>query len=212
MPLDLDGAVASLDKLAPQRIDVGYVNGKLFLHNVLIGVIPSIALVREAVRHDATAGMWLKFGRFMLRRLARARRLALAIEPEDGAHRIARLQAVAVANNSYDQKFGAFMTRKRIDRGRLTLYTLSSLTLGDAIRLTFEMFTGRWRDDDIINFEHMRAVTIRSKKPKLLVTIDGEVMTLPTPLSFEVKPLALSVLAMPTPEAAVAAEPALATA
>jgi diacylglycerol kinase family enzyme len=152
----------------------------------------------------------------MLRRLARARRLALAIEPEDGAHRIARLQALAVANNSYDQKFGSFLTRKRIDRGRLTLYTLSSLTLGDVIRLTVEMLAGRWRDDDIIDFEHMRAVTIRSKKPKLLVTVDGEVMTLPTPISFEVKPLALNVLAMPTPESApeasAAAEPALATA
>jgi diacylglycerol kinase family enzyme len=200
MPLDVDGAIAALAALEPQRIDVASVNGRLFLHNVLIGVIPSIAVAREAVRQDQSTGAWFGFFRFMLRRLARARRIAVAIEPEDGQHRIARLQAIAVANNSYDQRVGGFMTRKRINRGYLTLYMVSSLGFGDAVRLAVEMFAGRWRDDEVMTFEHMRKVTLRTKKPNLLVTIDGEVTTLPTPLTFEIKPLALSVLAMPPPE------------
>jgi diacylglycerol kinase family enzyme len=82
---------------------------------------------------------------------------------------------------------------------------VSSLGLGDVIRLTVEMFAGRWRDDEVISFEHMRKVTLRTKKPNLLVTVDGEVMTLPTPLNFEIRPLALSVLAMPAAEPAEAA-------
>jgi diacylglycerol kinase family enzyme len=202
MPLDVDAAIAALATLEPQRIDVGLVNGRLFLHNVLIGVIPSIAVAREAVRQEQRTAAWVGFVRFMLRRLARARRIAVAIEPEDGPHRIARLQAIAVANNSYDQRVGAFMTRKRINRGHLTLYMVTSLGLGDAIRLTLEMFAGRWRDDEVIAFEHMRKVTLRTKKPNLLVTVDGEVVTLPTPLNFEIRPLALSVLGVPAQEPA----------
>ncbi|HWA19464.1 MAG TPA: diacylglycerol kinase family protein [Devosia sp.] len=200
MPLDVDGAISALASLEPQRIDVGSVNGRLFLHNVLIGVIPSIAVAREAVRHEQSTGAWISFFRFMLRRLARARRIAVAIEPEEGQHRIARLQAIAVANNSYDQRVGGFMTRKRINRGHLTLYMVSSLGVGDVLRLTLEMFAGRWRDDEVINFEHMRKVTLRTKKPSLLVTVDGEVMTLETPLNFEIRPLALSVLGTPVAE------------
>jgi diacylglycerol kinase family enzyme len=207
VPLELDAAIKALSTLEMRRMDVAEVNGMTFLHNVLIGVIPGIAVGREAMRKASSPIAWLGFFSFMLRRFSRAPRIAVVIEPDNGPSRIERLQAIAVANNSYDQAFGAILTRKRFDRGKLTLYVLKTLRVRDVVRLTAEMIAGTWREDEAITIESVKGLTIRSHKPNLLATVDGEVLTLSTPLSFTVKPQALLVLGHPEAPPIKAAEP-----
>jgi diacylglycerol kinase family enzyme len=151
---------------------------------------------------------WLErlgFVRFMIRRFARARRLALALETEASAPRIERLQTLVVANNSYEQRFGAIMSRRRLDRGTLTVYLIRSFRLMDAIRLAAEMFWGSWRDDEVIEFEKVTRLRVGSKRRQLLATMDGEILTLSLPLEFRVRPKSLRVLAMPEVAATEAA-------
>lgn len=195
LPLDLPGAVAALSALEPRLIDVGEVNGRPFLHNVLVGLIPGIAVGRELMREKAGLLARIGFLRFLLRRLTRARRIAVGLEYDSNPVRVERLQTLMVANNSYEQRLGRFMTRRRIDRGSLTCYIIRSLRVRDALRLGAEMFAGRWRDDEVIEFEKVRTLTVHSKRPKLAVTMDGEIETLDTPLQFRIRPRSLSVLA-----------------
>lgn len=211
VPLDINAAVQSLAGQVERLIDVAEVNGKPFLHNVILGLIPSIAVGREEVRGKG----WFErfaFVRFMIRRFARAKRLALALQHDTGTPRVERLQTLVVANNSYDQRFGAIMSRRRIDRGTLTVYLIRSFRLFDAIRLAFEMFWGTWRDDEIIEFEKVKRLRVGSKRQQLLATMDGEILTLSMPLEFTVRPKSLRVLAMPdavaAPQVAVVAEAA----
>ncbi len=208
LPLDIPAAIEQLPSLEARAIDLAEVNGRPFLHNVIIGLIPSIAVGREAVR-GAGVGKKLQFVSFMLRRFARARRLALALRLDDVVTRIERVQTLVVANNSYDQRFGAIMARRRLDRGTLTAYLIRSFRIGDAARLAFSMALGRWRDDPVIQYEKVKRLTVASKKKRLLVTMDGEVMTLETPLVFAVRPKSLDVLAPPIPVADAAPPPAL---
>jgi len=72
--------------------------------------------------------------------------------------------------------------------------------MGDVLRLSAEMIAGRWQDDDALSIETVRSVTINAKKPTIAAMIDGEVELLETPLRFKVRPLALSVLAVPPAE------------
>ena len=197
LPLDLPGAIAALASLEPRLIDVGEVNGRPFLHNVLIGLIPGIAVGRELMRAKDGVLAHVGFIRFLLRRLARARRIAVGMEYDSNPVRIERLQTLMVANNSYEQRLGSFMTRRRIDRGSLTVYIIRTLRLHDAVRLAAEMFAGRWRDDEVIEFEKVQTLTLHSKRPRLPVTMDGEIVSLETPLQFRVQPRSLSVLAPP---------------
>ncbi|HZY68626.1 MAG TPA: hypothetical protein VFE52_08565, partial [Devosia sp.] len=74
-----------------------------------------------------------------------------------------------------------------------------SFKVGDAIRLAAEMAFGRWRDDPVIEFEKVKSLRVESKKDRLLVTMDGEVLTMETPLVFSVRPKVISVLAPPEP-------------
>jgi diacylglycerol kinase family enzyme len=203
LPLDLKAAIQALPSLERRTIDMGEVNGRPFLHNVIIGLVPSIAVGREQIRGKGWSEK-LSFVPFMLRRFARARRIALLLEADDTPPRIERLQTLVVANNSYDQHFGKLMSRRRLDRGSLTMYLIRSLRLSDAIRLAAAMFWGVWRDDEVIEFEKVKRLSVKSKRQRVLATMDGEVLTLELPLEFAVHPKSLTVLAPPEPAPAAA--------
>ncbi|MEQ1770798.1 MAG: diacylglycerol kinase family protein [Devosia sp.] len=205
VPLNIDLAIAALRNMEKVKIDVADVNGHVFLHNVLIGAMSAMTAAREKMR-GATTLQWLGFFRFALKRLARTRRMAVAIEPDSGERRVERVHAMAVANNSYDQRLGAFLTRKRLDRGLLTLYVMKTFGVADAFRLLAEMLAGTWRDDVHMNYEHIKGLTIHTHKPKLLVSLDGEALTLETPLTFTVVPQGLMVLGDPEAPPVKAAE------
>ena len=74
------------------------------------------------------------------------------------------MQALAVASNAYDEGVGQFFSRQKLDQGTLTLYVLRHFTARDFIRLTAEMLLGRWRDDEALSVESVKAVTIDTRK------------------------------------------------
>ncbi|MET3896237.1 diacylglycerol kinase family enzyme [Devosia sp. UYZn731] len=194
VPLDLAMAVKSLVTATPQSIDVGEVNGRVFLHKVVIGLIPAVAAGRERIRSNQTMAAKLGLLRYFLRRIARTRRLAVVIDTDMSDAKAERVQAIAVASNAYNEGFGQFFHRENLDRGTLTLYVLKHFTFADLVRLTGGMLLGRWRDDEALRVESITKATIRSHKALLKVMFDGEVETMHTPLEFRIRPLALSVL------------------
>jgi diacylglycerol kinase family enzyme len=203
IPLALDTALASLSSAEPAEIDVGEVNGLLFLHKVVVGVIPAIAAAREKVRGGGALAL-LRFAQYFAQRLANAQRTAVAITSRDTVDRIERVHAIAVANNSYDQGWGKIFQRTSLTGGTLTLYVLKRLTLRDVLRLGGEMLTGRWQEDTTLSIETVRSVSLRTKKKRVAAMIDGEVEFLETPLRFRIRPKALRVLVPVAPAAQTA--------
>lgn len=194
VPLDLEECVDALVTMEPLAIDVSEVNGTIFLHKAVIGVIPELAAGREYIRGQGV-GAKIGYMRYFFRRIARARRLALEIATGDGQTRIERVQAIAVASNAYDEGLGRFFHRDKLDTGLLTIYVLRHLNFGDMIKLATGMLAGHWRDYDALDISTAKTVTIRSKKPRLQLMIDGEVTSMEVPLNFKIYPRALSVLA-----------------
>jgi len=205
VPLDLAGAVSALATGESHRIDVGEVNGRIFLHKVVVGLIPGLAAGRELIRGRESAAAKIGFMRYFFRRLARAKRMAVVIDPDGGKRRIERVQAIAVASNAYDEGLGQFFSRKSLDSGTLTLYVLRHFTVADFIRLTTRMLLGRWQTDEALEVESVSAVTIDMRNELVKVMFDGEVETLHTPLEFRIRPKALSVIVPPEVAAAVEA-------
>ena len=193
VPVALEKAIDALADMDTIEIDAGEVNGRLFLHNVVVGTIPAIAAARERVRGRNMVAL-IGFFRYFIRRLSNARRTAVAITSRDTDDRIERIHAIAVANNSYDQGWGKLFTRSCLDRGSLTLYILRRLTLTDALRLWVEMAMGRWQEDDALVIESVRSVSLRAKRAAISVMIDGEVATLQAPLDFRIRQKAVRVL------------------
>ena len=172
IPLTLDLALAGLSGAEPAEIDVGEGNGLLFLHKVVVGVIPAIAAAREKVRGGGALAL-LRFAQYFAQRLANAQRTAVAITSRDTEDRIERVHAIAVANNSYDQGWGKIFQRTSLTGGTLTLYVLKRLTLRDVLRLGGEMLTGRWQADATLSIETVRSVSLRTMKKRVAAMIDG---------------------------------------
>lgn len=206
IPLNLAEAVAALATGRSHWIDVGEVNGRVFLHKVVVGLIPELAAGREHIRGRQTLSAKIGFMRYFFRRLTRARRIAVAIETSQGERRVERVQAIAVASNAYDEGPGQIFARHGLDRGTLTLYVLRHLTVIDFFRLTTGMLLGHWRSDEALWIESVNAVTIDAHKSMLNVMFDGEVETFQTPFNFSIRPRALSVIvpAVTVEQAAVA--------
>lgn len=201
IPLNLDQAITGLAAMTPRRIDVGEVNGRIFLNRVVIGTIPNIAVAREMIRRDVSLRSRLDFICNFLHHIINPRPIALQIEPIGaGRKHAARAHAVVVANNAYEEGRGRFFSRARLDQGMLVLYVLKRLSLLNLVRLTLGMLAGRWRQDRALAVETTESVVLQMKQPRVKVMIDGEVETLTTPLAFRIRPLALSILAPPDEE------------
>lgn len=197
LPLLVDDWFAALGEMQPRRIDVGEVNGQVFLHKVVIGAVPGIAAAREHIRGHFELSAKLAFLGHAARRLSRLRRFAVEITPMDGAPHIERVQSIAVANNDYDEGPGRFFSRTRLDQGKLSLYLLRHLDFGDALRLALRMMLGNWKHDDVLEIENVAALELRTRRRKVRAMLDGEVLMLRSPLAFRVRPQALTVLAPP---------------
>ncbi len=197
LALDPETWLEQLPTLVPRQVDVGRVNGRLFLHKVAIGFVPAIAAGREKLRGRKDIIAQLAFLGYAFRRIARARHFAIELTRDDGRPHIDRVQALAVANNRYDEQLGHFFARSQLDAGALTLYTLDHLTVLGSLRLGLGVFLGRWQDDAALTVKTAQSVTIRSRHRQLKVMLDGEVETMDTPLHFEIQPRALTVMAAP---------------
>jgi diacylglycerol kinase family enzyme len=195
LPLDAAQWVAALETMAVRKIDVGEVNGRIFLHKVVIGTIPGIAAAREQIRDRSDPGAVLGFLAHFVRRLERAKTMAAEITLSIGEKRVERVQSIAVANNDYDEGLGQFFSRSCLDAGTLSLFVIRHLSFADVLRLSAEMLLGNWRNDRAIEIEQVRHLSIRMKRPTIKAMIDGEIESLDTPLNFHILPRALSVLA-----------------
>ncbi|MCD7059685.1 diacylglycerol/lipid kinase family protein [Pelagibacterium xiamenense] len=211
VPLDLDAWIEALPHMVSKDIDVAEVNGTIFLHKAVIGVMPDIAAAREKIR-GAGRLAGLSYLRYVFRRVARSRRLALEVVTDTGEKRIERVHAIGVASNAYDEEFGHFMSRQHLDSGILTLYKVDRMSPLAFVRLAAGMIAGHWRDDPSLRIQSAHAVTIRSRKPRLQVMIDGEIESLETPLHFTIKHKALPILALPAQAEAPAENPTVAAA
>lgn len=200
LPLDPDAWIAALPGFAERRIDIGRVNDRVFLHKVVIGFVPAIAAGRERIRGAAGLPARIAFMSYAARRILRARRIALEVTRDGEAPHIDRLQAVAVANNSYDEAFGHVFARSQLDAGHLGIYKLNRVTLLKAVSLAAGIVIGRWQDDAALTIETAEQVSIRSRHKRLKVMLDGEIESLQTPLDFRIDKRALTVLA-PAPAA-----------
>ena len=58
IPLDVNAAIAALAAMQPRKIDVGEVNGAVFLHKIVFGFVPGLAAARERLRGRGFLARW----------------------------------------------------------------------------------------------------------------------------------------------------------
>jgi diacylglycerol kinase family enzyme len=195
IPLDPRGAVQVLRSGRTIRVDVGEVNGQVFLNNSSIGLYPSMVQFREAQERSGR-GRWAAMTYALLRVLRFHRLLQLRIEIDGRKHRY-RTSFLFVGNNRYVQR-GAW-SRQRLDEGVLWVLTAQEPSRSRLLGLTLRTPLGLLGHAPDTVVHTPTQMTIRSRKPRLDVSYDGEVQAMTTPLRYRIVPRALAVRA-PEPD------------
>lgn len=192
IPAELDDAVNTLVTGQVAEVDVGEVNGALFLNNSGLGLYPVIVHLRE-LRQSAGVSKWPAALWATLKAFTRYERLSIRVRVEDQElHR--RTPVVFVGNNEYSMEGLQSPMRNRLDDGqlcvyiphahgrlRLILFSLRSMFIKPKPSGDFDAFTAPecW---------------IESRHHALKISLDGEVTVLRPPLHYRIRPRNLRVM------------------
>ncbi|MGZ6690028.1 MAG: diacylglycerol/lipid kinase family protein [Solirubrobacteraceae bacterium] len=194
--LDRDDVVGALDAFidgGERRIDLAFVNDRIFVNNVSLGIYA------EIVQSEAYRDAKLATVETMLPELLGpdATPFDLRFRGPDGSeHETAQL--ILVSNNRYVlDRLGGIGSRPSLDTGRLGIVTVHVANAAQAAKLVslnaarqLSRFEG-WREWSATEFE------VASTAP-VATGIDGEAVVLEPPLRFTIVPGALTVLLPPT--------------
>ncbi len=189
---DLAEAVAVIAAKNVERIDVGEVNGRIFINNSSIGLYPHIVKRREA-QQRLGHGKWRSAFWAAFKMLRRSAFFAVRLKTETG-ERVVKTPFVFVGNGEYEMDFFNIGRRAAIADGKLSVYFLRKSGRKGLFSLILRTALGRLRQAE--DFEEIRVeqITFETRKQKILVAFDGEVETLNTPLEYKIHPKALRVV------------------
>jgi diacylglycerol kinase family enzyme len=175
-----------------RRVDVGDVNGRVFLCGSMLGLPVRLGRYREGSRGSAT--LWLRMARAALRLLVRGAPIKGQIEFAGKARRL-KASSMTVTVNMIDAESGLSFARRHLDRGELGIYLIQAAGVLAYLGLAFNLITGRWRHDRGVRVYRSESADLTSQARGVKVMNDGEIVLIPPPLHYRVRKQDLLVLA-----------------
>jgi len=203
IPIDsLEQALKIVAAGAIREIDVAEVNGRVFLCASMLGLPTRVGRVREAQRAQARGlSLWSRIALSSLRLLRRYSPRRLVLEA-NGKSKSVRVSSITITANAVDELGGRPLGRAHLDRGELGVYTIDRLKLADVVRIAIGLLFGTWRHDPTIHEFRTSSVNLSGGRRAIRVMNDGEIMLIPPPLRYRIRPRALRVFA-PAPDGPV---------
>jgi len=193
IPLDLDQAIATIARGTTAQVDVGDVNGRIFVNNSSLGLYPHIVRARDQQQRRLGRGKWTAFGWALVAALRRFPFLGVRLTI-NGVEHARRTPFVFIGNNDYQMQGFHIGARERLDGGALSLYVAQRPTRLGLLRLAWHALRGHLaqaRDFDVMSGAEF---TIETRHHRLHVATDGEVNIMQPPLRYRSRPAALTVL------------------
>ena len=202
IPLTLEDAARIIVANHQYQVDVGEVNGRIFINNSSIGLYPTLVIHREAQRRRLGRSKWHALFWATMSVLRRHSRLDVRLSLDNVAE-TRRTPLVFIGNNAYVMEGFDIGTRERLDAGELSLYLTLRHGRWALVGLALRALLGTLHQAR--DFEALTAHTIgiATRHKVLPVATDGEVSVMATPLDYRIRPRALRVIA-PAPESAQA--------
>jgi diacylglycerol kinase family enzyme len=194
IPTTMDGAVGVIAKGTPRSVDLGEVNGEIFINNSSIGIYPYLVFERERKRRRERLSKWTAMISAGLRMLRHLPFFRLRIQVE-GRSELIRSPCVFVGNNEYHLTLPAIGRRERLDRGELCLYAAKAQSRILLLWLACRCILGFVDQQRDLRIFKGGTAEISARRHWLLVATDGEIKSMRSPLQFQIRPGALRVFA-----------------
>jgi diacylglycerol kinase family enzyme len=194
VPLDQAEAVVNTLRGRAHEIDVGEVNGRVFVNNSSVGLYPAMVHRRAKQQRRLGRGKWqaMLWAAHTVLRTHSFMHLTLEL---DGKTFARRTPLVFIGNNVYEMQGFDIGRRARLDAGVLSVYVTHRGGRFALLELALRALLGQL--DQSRDFENATATELRieSRHKRLLVATDGEVAALDLPLRYRIRPRALRVMA-----------------
>jgi diacylglycerol kinase family enzyme len=179
-------------------VDVGWVNGHIFVNNSVLGIYPAYRATREAYEArglgKTRAGKFLAVLGGILRVLWRVPHMAVRLEV-NGQTRVMRTPFVLVANNEHELEEWRIGRRTSLKTGHLWVYVMRKSGRWSLLRFFINFIFGRFSKRDAFEEFRVRELSIETKRKRIRVGVDGEIVQMQSPLKYRSLPKSLRVIA-----------------
>jgi len=195
IPTELEEVAKLIASGSERRVDVGEMNGRVFINNSAIGLYPLMVVDRDVQQKRLGRSKRLAMIVASIRTLARFnhRRLTLTINEEEKARIDTPL--LFVGNNDYRLDIGAAGQRESLDDGQLCVLVMRKKTRRGMIAASIRALFNRARPDDMVQLDGVERLRVASHRSFLAVSLDGEVIREAPPLDYRIRKRALRVIA-----------------
>ena len=193
IPMDVAAAIDIICTGRIAKVDVGRVNGRVFLNNSSLGLYPQVVQRRDRLVQRLGHPKWPAFvwaATAVLRRYPFVD-VRLVVEGKSLAYRTPLL---FVGNNEYVLDGLLLGARERLDAGCLSIYIVKPVgRLGLAMLALRALFGGLRSAADFASL-CATEIEVTTRRSSLKVAVDGEVVRMQSPLSYQVRPGSLAVM------------------
>ncbi len=192
IPLELETAIRTLFTGKVTRVDVGEVNGRIFLNNSSIGFYPLIVRERERLQRRGNS-KWFAFAQAAAQMFQRSSTLHVGLDDDGQRRQSCDTAFVFVGNNRYELAGLEIGTRAALDGARLWVCAAPYAGRFKLFALAVQALLGLVRDVDLAAFDTGH-LDVRMRRRNVLVATDGEVTGMQIPLRYRIRPAALRVV------------------
>jgi diacylglycerol kinase family enzyme len=198
MPDDLSGAVRFLAQADVTEVDVGEVNGRVFVNNASIGVYPKMVGEREDIRRRRGWGKVRAAAVAIVHTLRRLPVHRLQLTVDDSPAIDITTPLLFIGNGLFDELGERVGQRTSLSDHRLGAYAIVTSSRWQLITNAVRARVGGIDAAAQMRRRVGETLVVDSDDPQLEIALDGEPTDLRVPLRFRSRPGALHVLAAPT--------------
>ncbi len=193
VPLDVARAVHCIAAGEAVRVDVGEVNGRVFVNNSSLGLYPDIVRDRERQQKRLGRGKLAAMGWAVLAVLRRYSFMRVTLRVA-GRERQVRTPFVFIGNNEYRMEGLSIGERSHLDQGTLSLYFAQRPGRLRLLQFALRALFGKLRQARDFEVLLTPDLVVESRHRKLRVATDGEIAMMTPPLRYRSRPASLRVM------------------
>ena len=198
IPLELSQAAAVIAAGNVTTIDVGEVNGRIFINNSSLGLYPAMVRDRDVARSTWGLSKWPAVLVATLGVIRHFPLMEVRITTDD-ASIVRRTPLAFIGNNRYELDLFNVGKRMSLIDGELSLYVTRATTRMGMLWLIAKALMGRINTMNNLEAFALKDCRIATRLKHIQVAVDGEVVRLVPPLDYRIRSQSLRVCVPKTP-------------
>ena len=192
LPTDLEQAVAAIAAGHTCDVDVGEVNGRVFVNNSSVGLYPRMVWERNVEQRRGRT-KWTAFAIAMMRTWRNYRTITAHLVVE-GKAAVVRTPFIFVGNNHYIAEGFQLGGRSRLDEGRLSVYMAPECGRFEILSLPVRALVRKLESAELFVEFPAETLTVDVPSRRVSVALDGEVALSRSPLEYRIRLRALKAI------------------